>query len=466
MIESGEHDKAQQAARVSMSQGVEGFSGFITVDKTNEANLFFWMFKPLDRHVDWEKAPVIIWLQGGPGASSLFGLFTEIGPFFVSEALVPTRRKYAWCQNYNLLFIDNPVGAGFSFATKEAGYTKTGDDVTRHLYLFLLQFYRMFPQLAGNRLFLMGQSYAGKFIPELAKFIHERNVEFLNHKKELSKHGKGSSKQSFFNKGSSKHSKESTDIKGDIVIRLEAIAIGNGLIDPYHMMHYSDYMYQLGMIDDNGRTELQGLESETRKNIKNKMYTKAVNHWYLIMKKILDWAKLKESYNFVHDTNDSMAWQKYLEKATTRKLIHAGNQTFHYINKEVPKRMKDDIMRSAKPAIEFLLKNEVCDVVIYSGQLDVLCAYPLTVNVFQKLEWQHADDYKKAERCYLEMDGDVVAYRKSAGRFIEILFRGCGHMVPADCPKVASRFLDVFVNQRRNLKCSNGAEESDSDDDD
>lgn len=55
-----------------------GYSGFITVNETTNANMFFWYFPAATQP---ESAPVVLWLQGGPGASSLFGLFTENGPF-------------------------------------------------------------------------------------------------------------------------------------------------------------------------------------------------------------------------------------------------------------------------------------------------------------------------------------------------------------------------------------------------
>jgi vitellogenic carboxypeptidase-like protein len=55
-----------------------GYSGFMTVNESTNANLFFWFFPAAAQA---ETAPVVLWLQGGPGASSLFGLFTENGPF-------------------------------------------------------------------------------------------------------------------------------------------------------------------------------------------------------------------------------------------------------------------------------------------------------------------------------------------------------------------------------------------------
>jgi hypothetical protein len=51
-------------------------------------------------------------LQGGPGASSLFGLFTENGPFSVNSKYYLKLRKYSWTKTHSVIYIDNPVGTG------------------------------------------------------------------------------------------------------------------------------------------------------------------------------------------------------------------------------------------------------------------------------------------------------------------------------------------------------------------
>ena len=59
-----------------------------------------------------ETAPVVVWLQGGPGGSSLFGLFAEHGPFTVDEKLHIVPRNISWTDTMNMIYIDNPVGTG------------------------------------------------------------------------------------------------------------------------------------------------------------------------------------------------------------------------------------------------------------------------------------------------------------------------------------------------------------------
>lgn len=86
-----------------------------------------------------EDAPVLVWLQGGPGATSMFGLFDEHGPFYLTADLSLKPRDFSWNLIANVIYIDNPVGTGFSFTKTDAGYARNEDQVGKNLYEALLQ---------------------------------------------------------------------------------------------------------------------------------------------------------------------------------------------------------------------------------------------------------------------------------------------------------------------------------------
>ena len=167
-IQSGDIDGGQQAAQVDSSllvglnDAVESYSGFLTVDEPNNGNMFFWFF-PAEENP--ETAPVVIWLQGGPGGSSMFGALKLHGPIIttVDEKNNLTgveKNPNSWGRKHNMIYIDNPVGAGkvklglqhswttkflsgFSFSNKMPEFN---DDVTNNLYEFLQQWYQLFPK--------------------------------------------------------------------------------------------------------------------------------------------------------------------------------------------------------------------------------------------------------------------------------------------------------------------------------
>jgi len=108
--------KAQNYTRVSgipnwNTSAHEMHTGFITIDPNTSSNTFFWFSKSLDGNAS---APVLLWLQGGPGASSMFGMFTEIGPFNIDQNMTAVPRAVNWNQHYHLLFLDNPLGKSYS----------------------------------------------------------------------------------------------------------------------------------------------------------------------------------------------------------------------------------------------------------------------------------------------------------------------------------------------------------------
>ncbi|XP_047999648.1 venom serine carboxypeptidase-like [Leguminivora glycinivorella] len=174
LIEKGDIKKARHLARVNLNDSlpIESYTGFFTVNKAHDSNQFFWYFPSM--FPDKDQAPVLVWLQGGPGGSSLFGLFCENGPIAEENGqFVP--RQYHWALNHHVIYIDNPVGSGFSFTNDTKGYCTDETQVGEQLYSTITQFFQLFPELQKNDFFITGESYAGKYVPAFAHTIHKKN---------------------------------------------------------------------------------------------------------------------------------------------------------------------------------------------------------------------------------------------------------------------------------------------------
>ncbi|CAD8123463.1 unnamed protein product [Paramecium sonneborni] len=121
--------------------------------------------------------PVVLWLGGGPGCSSLLGLNEEIGPFvMVDDDRVFKKNPYPWNTRVNLLFIDQPAGVGFSTnndPTYEYNDINSGEDN----YQAILVWFSIFKQYQKNRFFIAGESYAGMYIPYTARAIVDGNKQ-------------------------------------------------------------------------------------------------------------------------------------------------------------------------------------------------------------------------------------------------------------------------------------------------
>jgi hypothetical protein len=143
-----------------------------------------------------EEKPLIYWTNGGPGASSLFGLLTELGPLLFddrslrttdyAETGIPTPiyNPQAWTRLGHLLIIDQPAPVGFSYCDNApdddphscAGLSWTDELAAANTLAALNVFYQeKFPCLTDADLYLTGESYAGIYVPTLARSIIEEH---------------------------------------------------------------------------------------------------------------------------------------------------------------------------------------------------------------------------------------------------------------------------------------------------
>lgn len=104
--------------------------------------MFFWHFQ--NKHIA-NKQRTVIWLNGGPGCSSEDGAMMEIGPYRLKDDHTLTYNDGAWNEFANVLFVDNPVGTGFSYVDTNAYLTEL-DQMADQFVIFLEKWYALFPE--------------------------------------------------------------------------------------------------------------------------------------------------------------------------------------------------------------------------------------------------------------------------------------------------------------------------------
>jgi carboxypeptidase C (cathepsin A) len=120
--------------------------------------------------------PVLIWLNGGPGCSSLLGLFNENGPFVFDDGESQIKpNPYPWNSRANLLYIESPATVGYSKGTGPTDNSHNDLSQSIDLFASLTVFYTFWPELLKNDLWISGESYAGVYNPYLAWQIHLSN---------------------------------------------------------------------------------------------------------------------------------------------------------------------------------------------------------------------------------------------------------------------------------------------------
>ncbi|KAI8538550.1 hypothetical protein RHMOL_Rhmol09G0112400 [Rhododendron molle] len=107
------------------------YSGYVTVNESHGRALFYWFYEAMENP---ETKPVLLWLNGGPGCSSIgYGALEELGPFLSQKGKPELMfNNHTWNKAANLLFLESPVGVGFSYTNTSSDIQQLGDNITGH----------------------------------------------------------------------------------------------------------------------------------------------------------------------------------------------------------------------------------------------------------------------------------------------------------------------------------------------
>ncbi|KAI9848190.1 MAG: hypothetical protein M1837_000864 [Sclerophora amabilis] len=146
------------------------YAGGLGIPRKPGNSLFFWLFEAEDTaHSD----DLILWISGGPGCSSL-NTATINGPIAFSQTSdTPEENPFSWTKLANVLFIDQPIGTGYSFGKDSAD---DNEEVTEDFYSWLKEFYTVFPELKEKRTIIAGESYAGIYLNRILKTPQELSI--------------------------------------------------------------------------------------------------------------------------------------------------------------------------------------------------------------------------------------------------------------------------------------------------
>ncbi|KAJ0697327.1 putative carboxypeptidase D [Helianthus annuus] len=183
VVHVGTHHGLKEADKISRLPGqprgskFNQYSGYVTVDPHHGRALFYYFAESIHRP---SKKPLVLWLNGGPGCSSIGGgTMMEHGPFRVNnDGRTLSINKYSWNKVANMLFLESPAGVGFSYSNKSSDYKTPGDAQTaKDSYTFLINWLERFPEYKTRDFYIAGESYAGHYIPQLAQLIIRSNED-------------------------------------------------------------------------------------------------------------------------------------------------------------------------------------------------------------------------------------------------------------------------------------------------
>jgi len=393
-------------------QDVVQHYGYIPVNSTYNANLFYWMFESQNNP---KTDPVVLWMTGGPGCSSELALFFENGPFWVDSNLQLQPNPYSWNKNANIIFIDQPADVGFSYA--DSDYVHDEEQVGDEMYTFLQGFFTQYPQYTTQKFFIVGESFGGHYVPSVADRIVKGNQN-----------------------------------QEGIPINLVAIGIGNGWVDPeVQYGSYGPFAYANNLIDVNTYRSMNQTLQTCQQLLDNGDYENAQGVCDEIMGAVLEYAGNLNVYNIALKCNppplcyDFSNITSYLnQQSVQQQLGIADGITWETCNDEVNSGFGVDVIQSYRDDIPILLNNNI-RVVIYNGDLDLICNWIGGSMWVEGMPWSGQTAFNKAPTKAWKVSGIVAGEAKTSGGLTFVRVYTAGHMVPHDRPSFALALLQNIL---------------------
>uniref|UniRef100_A0A0D9VQL2 Carboxypeptidase n=1 Tax=Leersia perrieri TaxID=77586 RepID=A0A0D9VQL2_9ORYZ len=409
------YEGSKEADRITALPGqppdvkLQQYSGYINVNQTTGKSLFYYF---VESSADAAHKPLLLWLNGGkslhpissgPGCSSMgIGAFQEIGPFRVdTDGKTLCRNKHAWDAEANVLFLESPVGVGFSYAAVKADeiYSSMSDNMTAHdSYAFLLRWLDRFPEYKPRDLFIFGESYAGHYVPELA--------------------------------------------------------VGNGILEfAAERTQLYEYLWQHAFISDAAHSLIGQSCSNTEdpSPVCESARDAAYGHIgdidvYNIYSSTCHEKKVRPSGSKCTDLADPCAQyfvEAYMNQPQVQNAIHANTALkypwtrcrIYNLN-----NFGDSPNKTMLPYIKSLISSGI-RIWIFSGDLDAMVPVTATRQSMERLQLKVTAEWRPWSSDGDDVAGYVIAY----DGVVFATVRGSGHMVPIDQPARALVLFSSFV---------------------
>ncbi|KAJ6552198.1 alpha/beta-hydrolase [Mycena vulgaris] len=153
------------------TSGVHQMSGY--VDIGTNMSMWFWFFAS---RTSPETAPFTLWINGGPGCASEIGLFQENGPCTVNaDGKSTTLNPFSWNSVSNMIYIDQPIGTGFSFGTDTVNSTQNAAVQFWKAFQVLFESGE-FSQYQSREFIFATESYGGHYGPSFVTYFDQQNA--------------------------------------------------------------------------------------------------------------------------------------------------------------------------------------------------------------------------------------------------------------------------------------------------
>ncbi|EIW75294.1 carboxypeptidase Y [Coniophora puteana RWD-64-598 SS2] len=407
---------------------VKTHTGYIDI---GSRHLFFYYFESRGQPATDD---VIMWIQGGPGGSGSVGLFMENGP---CRAITPdgeiSYHSDSWNTNANVIYIDQPVGVGFSYS--DAGETiSTTDAAAKDIATSIALLFDHF-ELGDRAFHIAGESYGGRYVPMFASTLYDQNRRLL--------------------------------AQGFGTVNLKSVMIGNGSPDWASLINsFVDFQCSIAPVQSISKcVKMKSLESR----VQRWMSASCIETFDEIScgaAQKAGWDEFVNAYgetglNYYDYTKECEGgaeqscyflftyMEKYLNRTDVRESINVDSSFsggFNISSQGVMDAFVSnfDQGHSSMPYVAQLLERGI-RVLIYAGENDFICNTRSQELWMSSMEWSGKDVFAVQNVRSWEVDGKAAGKTKNAHALTYATIAGAGHMAPYDKPRETLEMLERWL---------------------
>ncbi|KAL1007305.1 hypothetical protein UPYG_G00084750 [Umbra pygmaea] len=396
------------------------------------------------------KDPVVLWLNGGPGCSSLDGFLSENGPFHVNDdGATLYENTFSWNKIANVLYLESPAGVGYSYSD-DKNYRTDDDEVADNNYLALQSFFKKFPNFTRNEFFIIGESYGGIYAPTLSQRVATGPAE-INFKGFAVGNGLSSfalNDQSLIYFGYY-HGLFGEELWTD----LNTNCCDKGICNFYNNSKEScitTVAHAFSIVYDSGLNEY-ALYLDCAGGVKARGYERTMNHLFRNYRKHWSTHQLLKLQSFAGKISvgevppclNSTAQMTWLNRGDVRKALHIPDTL-------PPWDICSDIVGAKYLTLYATMKDVYLKLLslgvralVYNGDTDMACN-------FLGDQWFVEQLNQKATTKYQSWisDDQIAGFYQQYGNLTFLTVKGAGHMVPQWAPGPALDMFQSFLSNK------------------
>ncbi|XP_047335701.1 serine carboxypeptidase-like [Impatiens glandulifera] len=397
------------------------YAGYYRLPHTRDARMFYLFF---ESRKNKRRDPVVIWLTGGPGGTCFMPMFYENGPYHITNNNSLIWNDFGWDQVSNLIYVDQPIGTGFSYSSHNSDFRNEQEGVSKDLYDFLQAFFAEHPQYLRNDFYIAGESYAGHTIPVLASRIQNGNRN-----------------------------------RDGAHINLKGFAIGDGLVDAA-IQHKAmpEYAKSVNLITESQAMEVSRLipaceRDAARCNARRGGGGDSCIDAHSSCTAIFDGIMRLIGYRNFYDIRkrcvsngcyDFSYMEHIMNDGSVKEALGVGNMNFVSVNRNVYNAFLKDFVRNYGGRIPPLLDDGI-KVLIYAGEYDLICNWIGNYWWVREMNWSGQRQFNGASPTPYVVDGDLKGQLIEYGPLSFLKVLDSGHMVPMDQPQAALEMLERWM---------------------